>query len=40
VENPAKSSVEKGQKFHVAITNEIGEFIVEIARADKSNLYK
>ncbi len=40
VGNPAKSTVEKGQIFLEAITNEIGEFLVELARADKDDLYE
>ncbi len=40
VGNPAKSTVKKGEKFLEAITNEIGEFLVDLANSDKNDLYE
>lgn len=40
VGNPAKSTVEKGKIFLEAITDEIGEFLVDLANSDKNDLYE
>ena len=37
--NPAKSTVAKGEKFLIAVTDRIGSFLVDLARADIDDLY-
>jgi creatinine amidohydrolase len=38
--NPAKSTVGKGEKFLNAVTERIGGFLVDLARADTDNMYE
>jgi creatinine amidohydrolase len=38
--NPAKSTAEKGEKFLRAVTERIGGFLVDLAKADPSNMYE
>jgi creatinine amidohydrolase len=37
--NPAKSSVQKGEKFLAAVTVRVGGFITDLAKADIADLY-
>jgi creatinine amidohydrolase len=38
--NPAAATKEKGEKFLQAVTERIGGFLVELAAADRNNLYE
>jgi creatinine amidohydrolase len=38
--NPAKSSAEKGEKFLRAVSEKIGGFLVDLAKADPTNMYE
>jgi creatinine amidohydrolase len=38
--NPAKATVEKGEKFLEAVTTKIGTFLVDLAGADTANMYQ
>jgi creatinine amidohydrolase len=40
VGNPAKATAEKGQRYVEAVTAKIGDFLVELARADTKQLYE
>ncbi|GAB5526184.1 MAG: creatininase family protein [Roseivirga sp.] len=40
VGNPAESTAEKGTKFFEAITQKLGQAMIEIAEADVDNLYE
>lgn len=40
VGDPGKATAEKGEKFFEALCEEIGQFLVEIAKADINDLYK
>lgn len=39
VGNPSKATAEKGEKFFRAATNKVAQFFVEVAKADKKDLY-
>ncbi len=38
--NPAASTAEKGEKFIRAVTEKIGGFLVDLAKADPANMYE
>lgn len=38
--NPKKASAEKGEKYFQAVTQKMARFMIELARADKNNLYE
>ena len=38
--NPARATVEKGEKFLEAVTTKIATFLVDLARADTGNMYE
>lgn len=38
--NPKKASAEKGEKYFRAVTEKIGQFFIELSRANKDNLYE
>jgi creatinine amidohydrolase len=38
--NPAKSTAEKGERFLTAVTERIGGFLVDLAKADPENIYE
>jgi creatinine amidohydrolase len=38
--NPAASTLVKGERFLAAVTERIGSFLVELARADPDNMYE
>jgi len=38
--NPAASTPQKGEKFLTAVTERIGGFLVDLAKADPDNLYE
>ena len=38
--NPARSSAQKGEKFFRAVTERIGGFLVDLAKADPDNMYE
>lgn len=40
VGNPAKATVEKGRRYAEAVTAKIGDFLLELARADPAKLYE
>ena len=40
VGNPAKATGEKGQRYVEAVSGKIGDFLVELARADTRKLYE
>lgn len=40
VGNPAKATAEKGQRYVAAVTAKIGDFLVELARADPATMYE
>jgi creatinine amidohydrolase len=40
VGNPAKATAEKGQRYVAAVTGKIGDFLVELARADPAKMYE
>jgi len=40
VGNPAAATAEKGRKYVDAVTAKIGDFLVELARADAGQLYE
>lgn len=40
VGNPAQSAPEKGRRYVDAVSGKIGEFLAELARADKRKLYE
>ena len=40
VGNPKKSTVEKGKRYYTDVTQKMGAFFVELAAADKHDLYK
>jgi creatinine amidohydrolase len=39
VGDPRKASSEKGAKYFKAVTEKVGQFFVEVAKADRSDLY-
>ena len=40
VGNPAKATADKGERYIEAVTAKIGDFLVELARADAGKLYE
>jgi creatinine amidohydrolase len=40
VGNPTRASAEKGEKYFNAVTQKVGKFFYEVAKADKGNLYE
>ena len=38
--NPSRSTTAKGEKFLKAVTERIGGFLVDLAKADPDNLYE
>jgi creatinine amidohydrolase len=38
--NPAKSTVQKGERFIQAVTEKIGGFLVDLAQADPNDMYE
>ncbi len=40
VGNPAAATAEKGRRYVAAVSEKIGEFLVELARADLNHLYE
>ena len=40
VGDPRKASAEKGEKYFNAVTQKVAHFFVELAKADRNNLYR
>ena len=39
VGNPARATAEKGKRYFEAVTRQIGDFLIDLARADVNDLY-
>jgi creatinine amidohydrolase len=39
VGDPRKASPEKGEKYFKAVTEKVGDFFFEVAKADRNDLY-